>query len=67
MIIKLASLVDKKIQVSQQAIGLFKNYRENEIAFVGNYGKIISGKSFWYDKVLDLADFPGNYVPYRWI
>jgi len=41
---------------------LFDAYRNNEIAFVGNFGKDSAGKSYWYDKILDLSDFPGNYV-----
>ena len=43
---------------------IFKHYEDNEISFVGNYGRMRSGKSFWYDKILNLSQFDGNKVEF---
>jgi hypothetical protein len=50
------------LTVNPEAIAIFNKYPNNEIAFVGNYGKRASGKSFWYDKILNLSDVNGNKV-----
>ena len=41
---------------------MFKRYPGHEISFVGNYGRLNSGKSFWYDKILNLSQFDGHSV-----
>jgi hypothetical protein len=48
--------------VNPEAIKIFNKYSDNEIAFVGNYGRRNSGKSYWYDKILNLSNFDGNNV-----
>jgi hypothetical protein len=43
--------------VNPKATEIFNKYSNNEVAFVGNYGRLNSGKSFWYDKILNLSEF----------
>jgi hypothetical protein len=59
---KLASVEKGKLVVNPEAINIFNKYSDNEIAFVGNYGRRNSGKSYWYDKILNLSNFDGNNV-----
>jgi hypothetical protein len=61
-VVKLASVEKGKLAINPEAIQIFNKYSDNEIAFVGNYGRHDSGKSFWYDKILNLSDFEGNNV-----
>jgi hypothetical protein len=61
--VRLASVEKGKLVVDPEAVQIFNKYGENEVAFVGNYGRHDAGKSFWYDKILNLSDFPGNNVP----
>ncbi len=58
----MASVEKGKLVIDPEAVQIFNKYGENEVAFVGNYGRKDSGKSFWYDKILNLSDFPGNNV-----
>lgn len=60
--VRLAGIEQGKVVVDPEAIKIFQKYSENEIAFVGNYGRNASGKSYWYDKILNLSDFDGNNV-----
>ena len=51
-----------KLKIHEDAIEVFKRYPGHEISFVGNYGRLNSGKSFWYDKILNLSQFDGHSV-----
>ena len=39
---------------------MLNQYKENDVSFVGNYGRANSGKSYWYDTVLALSEVEGN-------
>lgn len=39
-----------------------KKYSSNDVAFVSLVGEKMSGKSFFYDKILNLAEIRGNNV-----
>ena len=55
-VIPLAVIRDDKVAINQRALDLINAYRGNDIAFVGNYGRANSGKSYWYDTVLALSE-----------
>jgi hypothetical protein len=61
-LVELAHVENDKLVINPQAIEVFKHYPEFEISFVGNYGRVNSGKSFWYDKILNLTHFDGHGV-----
>lgn len=61
-LVELASVKEGKLQINQEAIDVFRRYSDYDISFVGNYGRNNSGKSFWYDKILNLSQFDGNNV-----
>jgi hypothetical protein len=61
-LVELASIQNGKLEINKEAIEVFKRYSDSDISFVGNYGRNNSGKSFWYDKILNLSQFDGNNV-----
>lgn len=63
-IVKLADVENNKLKINSYALQIFKHYEDNQISFVGNYGRLRSGKSFWYDKILNLSQFDGNNVEF---
>lgn len=56
-LVELAHVQNHKLVVNPYALQIFQHYEDSEISFVGNYGRMHSGKSFWYDKILNLSQF----------
>lgn len=61
-LVQLAHVENNKLVIHPHALDVFKRYPNNEISFVGNYGRLNSGKSFWYDKILNLSQIDGHGV-----
>ena len=61
-LVELAHTENDKLVINPKAIEIFKRYPDYDISFVGNYGKVNSGKSFWYDKILNLSQIDGHGV-----
>lgn len=53
-VVCLAYVENGNIKINQEVIQIFRKHKDN-IAFVGNLGQKGSGKSFWYDKILNLT------------
>lgn len=60
--ITLISLNEGSLHFHDEAANVFQRYQNNDIAFVGIWGCQNSDKSFFYDRLLYLADVDGEKV-----
>lgn len=60
--ITLVSLNEGSLHFHDEAANVFQRYQNNDIAFVGIWGSENSDKSFFYDRLLYLADVDADKV-----